>query len=62
MTSTNNTTSPTAANAAAVAAATSSSNKTIDEHLAQTIHTLDQLTTIFNFPHHLAKLAIDACG
>ena len=59
MTSNNNTTSPPAA---AVAAAISSSNKTIDEHLAQTIHTLDQLTTIFNFPHHLAKLAIDACG
>ena len=61
MNSNNNTTSPPVAAAAAVAA-TSSSNKTIDEHLAQTIHTLDQLTTIFNFPHHLAKLAIDACG
>ena len=44
------------------AAAAASSSKTVSEHLAQTLHTLDQLTTIFSFPHHLAKLAIDTCG
>jgi len=51
----------TAASSSSDAAA--SSSKTVSEHyLAQTLHTLDQLTTIFSFPHHLAKLAIDTCG
>ena len=43
-------------------AAAASSTTTIDEHLALTIQTLDQLTSIFNFPHHIAKSAIDECG
>jgi len=52
----------TAASSSTSAAAAASSSKTVSEHLAQTLHTLDQLTTIFSFPHHLAKLAIDTCG
>ena len=50
--------SPSNDNTSSVAASTT----TIDEHLALTIQTLDQLTSIFNFPHHIAKSAIDECG
>ena len=59
-----NSPSPPAASStsATAAAAASSSQTTINEHLALTIQTLDQLTTIFQFPHHLSKIAIDTCG
>ncbi|KAL9183377.1 hypothetical protein ACHAXT_005164 [Thalassiosira profunda] len=43
-------------------AAAAASAQTVDQLLAQTLHALDQLTTIFNFPRHLAQAAIEECG
>lgn len=43
-------------------ASAASSTMTVDEYLAQTIQAVDQLTSIFSFPHHLAKMAVDECG
>ena len=46
----------------AAAAATTASSRTISEHLALTLQTIDQLTTLFSFPPHIAKIAVDTVG
>lgn len=43
-------------------AADAASGMRVDEYYAQTLQALDQLTTIFSFPRHLAQLAIEECG
>ena len=46
----------------ASAAAAAPSSRTISEHLALTLQTIDQLTTIFSSPHHIATLAVETIG
>ncbi|KAL7499044.1 hypothetical protein ACHAWT_009640 [Skeletonema menzelii] len=46
----------------AEAAAAAPSSRTISEHLALTLQTIDQLTTIFSFPPHIATLAVETIG
>ncbi|KAL7426838.1 hypothetical protein ACHAXM_000613 [Skeletonema potamos] len=67
--STNDNSSPPPPPAAAAAAATSSSSRgggggTIfsEHHLALTFQTIDQLITIFSFPSHIARQAVETVG
>eukprot|EP00984_Skeletonema_dohrnii_P029048 scaffold19357_cov54-Skeletonema_dohrnii-CCMP3373.AAC.1 len=54
--STNNNPSPPPPPPAAAA------SRTISEHLALTLQTIDQLTTIFSFPSHIATTAVETIG